>query len=136
MTSAEDPLSRLARREELLRRINQSTEPAPARTAVPLRSPMAQPPGAADPQPSSGPVAELADAIRLVVERHPDIRVSATVDHAGAVLSLWVDRTDGAVTVTVTRDGSAVKIAELLRDDPSALVPGKSAGSVPDESGD
>lgn len=83
----DEALARMARREEVLRRL---TAPAPddGQTVAPS---------------GVDPAAEVAEAVRLVVAAHPGLSVTLSVDDGSSVRGVRVAWT--ADTVTVTADG-------------------------------
>ena len=110
----DDALARIARWEELRRRTQGGT-------------------------PAEAGLVELAEAIRRVVERYPDLTVAVRARQAGSVLEAQVFTSDGEVRVTPLAgaggppravgaapepvDGAAARLAEMLREDPSLLDP-------------
>ncbi|MEV0728797.1 MULTISPECIES: hypothetical protein [Polymorphospora] len=81
----DDALARLARRDELKRRLAAEAPPAP------------EPPPPAGPTPAD----EVTAAVREVVSRHPDMAVTLSVHTGASAALLRVQWTAGEVTVTV-----------------------------------
>ncbi|MEW2380934.1 hypothetical protein AB0873_02385 [Micromonospora sp. NPDC047707] len=98
--------------------------------------------------PDPDPVEEVAEAVRRIVARHPDLAVTLRVEHGGAAYPLRVAWSDGNVTVGAepavepppawplsartepdrssgaagVRPDPAARLAELIRRDPSLLT--------------
>jgi phenylpyruvate tautomerase PptA (4-oxalocrotonate tautomerase family) len=68
--------------------------------------------------------AELTEAVRRVLEQHPDTAVTLSVEApegSGTYRVAWVD---GALTVAAgPAPDAAARLAELIRRDPSLLAP-------------
>jgi len=96
-----DALERMARREEL--------ERLRAAAATNKRTSVA---------------AEVAEAIRKIVENHPDTTVTVSVESAGASTAFVVGWVDDAVAISPgpVKDAAA-QLAELIRRDPTMLAP-------------
>jgi hypothetical protein len=122
----EEGLARMARREEMQRRLGGGT-PTPPRW----------PPDASGMAASTGPlptVDEVAAAVGRVVERHPAASVTLTVRDADGAWVVQVGWRDGSVrtstmplaaspvenSAATPPDGqpAAARLAELLREDP------------------
>ncbi|MEV0393145.1 hypothetical protein [Polymorphospora rubra] len=84
----DDALARLARRDELKRRLAAEPPPAPG------------PPVTTQPAPPT-PVDEVTAAVRQVVSRYPDMAVTLSVHTGSSAALLRVQWTAGEVTVTV-----------------------------------
>ncbi|HTF08010.1 MAG TPA: hypothetical protein VK659_07555 [Asanoa sp.] len=96
-----DALDRMARREELERLRTEAA--ANKRTSV---------------------AAEVAEAVRRVVEHHPDTTVTVAVESAGASTAFLVGWANDAVSISPgpVKDAAA-QLAELIRQDPTLLAP-------------
>jgi hypothetical protein len=123
-----DPLARAARWQALRSRVREGAvtdgRDAPPVPEHPVRE---------------VPVRELAEAARQVLERHPDVSITITVEAGGGSSTVRFARTVDGLTVTMSdrddpdrpgsgpaadRSGTAARLAEVLRRDPTRLFGG------------
>jgi len=67
---------------------------------------------------------EVAEAVRKVVEEHPDTAVTVAIESAGATTTFLVGWADGTVTIAPGPvQDAAAQLADLLRRHPTLLAP-------------